>query len=148
MVLCTILLSLMSSIVNLNSTSPQMNCIDHYKIECDSITRAKLCAYALEGLKIIDSSRTPTEQEAIILIRTFNTLLIDTAFKSKKELKLWEVFVLKFKQRFLAKENLEQLNITLGKGLTWYSVKYDLYVGVDMVLRTKDIYFIKEEKKL
>lgn len=115
--------------------------IDFKNDKCDTITKNDFFRIAREVKQKMDNHDIFTTEKSITMVKVYNTIH-QTFIANDIER---ESFIADYKKIFL-KEYLAQINRQLecsyGKGMTVYSKKYDLYVGVGSSFRCSDIYTV------
>lgn len=109
---------------------------------CDSITRSQLFLKVITYTGYVSSKEKLQDFQYADMIRVYNTIhSVDTA-RTSEQTCLFEYYKKMFRQRFLSSDNLTELDVRIATGTTYYSLKYDLHIGVPYIIRCKDIYAI------
>jgi len=107
----------------------------------DSLTKNEFFAIAKEMKQAMDRHTTMTINEIITMVRIYNTLYLANIANDRENAD----FILNYRNQFeksYLKEICKQLECSFGKGMTIYSKKYDLYVGIGSEFRSKDFFTI------
>lgn len=83
-----------------------------------------------------------TDEQSVQLIKTYDTLHIDSIANNPNETCIYDYFLKKIKERFILKKDNDEIGLIISRGFSFYSSKYDLYVGNGGIIRCRDIYFV------
>jgi len=108
-------------------------------LKCDSIRKTDLILQAKAFKKRMDLKEKFSESESVKLVMVTNTLYLAELYEDKKYKSFISDFLNLFNKKYL-EQVLNTLTYTFGKGMTLYSVKYDLYIGPHMIYRCQDQY--------
>ncbi|MBL7732000.1 MAG: hypothetical protein JNM88_12540 [Chitinophagaceae bacterium] len=110
-------------------------------IRCDTMTKESFFVLATKIRRDMDSHKEMSLKHAIEAVKVYNTLHLAELARDEN----WSKFSSQFIQVFITKylnKIVQMLECGYGKGMTIYSRKYDLYVGIGSEFRCKDIYTI------
>jgi hypothetical protein len=115
--------------------------MDYTNDVCDSITNDSFLIIAKGIKQKMNNHNKFSIEESIIMVKVYNTMHQELIVNDKKVVG----FITDYKKMFL-KEYMPQVNKQLecsyGKGMTVYSKKHDLYIGIGSIYRCRDIYTI------
>ncbi len=110
--------------------------------KCDTITSKSLFRNVIKGIECMDSVKNLSTDQAVMLIKTYNTLFIVSIAKNAREECIYDFYKKKFRERFITKDKGNEIGLTIGKRFSTYSSMYDLYVGEGTATRCRDIYIV------
>jgi hypothetical protein len=110
---------------------------------CDTLSRIELFKKTSEGIEKMKASDIFSDEETISIIRVYNSLHFVNIARDKTDSILIEEFRNKFDKNFFPSV-FTRIETTYGKGMTFYSKKYDLFIGPAMELRCRDVYIINK----
>jgi hypothetical protein len=140
-----ILISLNALIIgaSCNSTSTKSNheSGDIQFLKCDTLTREFFFTLAKSIKTDMDGHEEMSVLQVIKIVKVYNTLHLSEIANDEKYSKLATEFKETFQKEYLNKI-VKTLDCSYGKGMTIYSKKHDLYVGIGTEFRCKDVYVI------
>lgn len=111
------------------------------KLYCDTVKKDSFFFLAKQLKKEIEQGIEMSTDRMIMSVKTYNTLHILEISDTQNKKKFSIEYIEAFRKIFLDKV-VKDLECTLGKGMTIYSKKYDIYVGIGSEFRCKDVYTI------
>lgn len=111
---------------------------------CDSVSRVSFFNIANDVRKNMDEVKLLSTEKVLKIVKVYNTFFLAKTITNQREQNLADSFRVEFEAKCVS-EVMKRLETTFGKGMTIYSSKYDIYVGVPSQSRCKDFYTIREQ---
>jgi hypothetical protein len=108
---------------------------------CDTMTKESFFILARKVREDMDSRKEMSFEQATEMVKVYNTLHLTEIANDEKQSNFSNEFTEIFLQKHLNKI-VQVLECSYGKGMTIYSRKHDLYVGIGTEFRCKDVYTI------
>jgi len=123
------------------ASNTNQSSMDFTNDKCDTITKNDFFKIAREVKQKMDNHVIFTTEKSIIMVKVYNTMHQTFIANDVERKSFIEDYKNIFLKEYLAKIN-KQLECSFGKGMTVYSKKYDLYVGIGSSFRCRDIYTV------
>ena len=123
-----------------NRTAKTLN-LNSDILACDTVTKDNFLKISQDFKAQMDKHDTFTIAQCIVLVKIYNTMHQSDLANDKLKESFISDFKNVFSKGYLSFIN-KRLDCTYGKGMTIYSKKYDLYVGIGSVYRCQDRYTI------
>lgn len=111
--------------------------------KCDTMTQEDFFSIAKGTIKGMKEHVELSLGKVIVMVKVYNTLHIADVINSNENRMFADEYKSLFKKDYL-KDVMKFLECTYGKGMTIYSKRHDLYVGVGSEFRCRDVYTVSQ----